>query len=160
MVSPPNAAPFAARSVTVGGAILLHGPIDQVFPLFSPLGEIHWVQGWSPEILAPRDTDWAEGMVFRTRMDGPEEIWVVAELDVQAHRVVYYRTEPGRLVARVEVRCRALDHGRTEASTTYSYVGLSAAGNAHIAEWTDAAYRAKMERWERNINEYLRRIHK
>jgi hypothetical protein len=152
--------PFQARTVRLTGTIVLHGPVDEVFHLFSPLGEKKWVEGWDPEILSPRGGDWAEGMVFRTVSQGQEEIWVVAELDRQGKRVVYYRTEPGRLVARVEVGCRALDPGRTEATTVYSYVGLSDAGNAQVAEWTDTAYRSKMERWEKIINDYLHAVRK
>lgn len=148
--------PFQARTVRLTGTIVLHAPINEVFHLFSPIGEKKWVEGWDPEILSPRDTDWAEGMVFRTVSEGREDIWVVAQLNLQAHRVVYYRTEPGRVVARVEVRCRALDPRRSEATTLYSYVGLSEAGNAHVAEWTDAVYASKMERWEKVINDYLR----
>lgn len=146
---------FHPRTAALTGTIALDGPVDDVFPLFSPLGERHWVEGWAPEILFPRDTDWAEGMVFRTWSDGREDVWVVAELDTSAHRVVYFRTEPGLLVARVEVRCRALEDRRTETTTHYSYVGLSDAGNAHIDGWTPAEYDAKMQRWKRNIDAYL-----
>ena len=150
---------FEARTASLTGTIVLHAAIDDVFPLFSPLGEKKWVEGWEPEILAPRGADWAEEMVFRTRSGGREDVWVIAELDRSGYRVVYYRTEPNLLVARVEVACRALDDERTEATITYSYVGLSNAGNEHIAEWTGAAYRSKMERWEKTINDYLRRLH-
>jgi hypothetical protein len=146
---------FEPRTATLTGTIALDGAVDDVFPLFSPLGERHWVEGWDPEILFPRDSDWAQGMVFRTITEGREDVWVVAGLDARAHRVVYYRTEPGLLVARVEVCCRALDERRTEATTTYSYVGLSNTGNAHIASWTTQAYAAKMHRWEQNINRWL-----
>ncbi len=154
----PARAPFEARTATLTGTIVLSAPVPEVFPLFSPLGEKGWVEGWNPEILFPRDAEWTEGMIFRTASGDGDEIWVVAELDLHAHLVVYYRTEPGRLVARVEVRCCALDGGRTEATTVYSYVGLSEMGNRVVAEWTNEAYRSKMERWEKNINDYLRRI--
>ena len=147
--------PFVAGTMTLTGAIILNADIDRVFRLFSPLGEKNWVTGWDPEILAPRGANWAPGMVFRTVSDGREEIWVIAELDTTAHRVVYFRIEPGRLVARVEVRCRQLVNHQTEAATLYSYVGLSALGNSEIAEWSDAAYRSKKEQWTRMINQYL-----
>lgn len=150
--------PFEPRAVTLTGTIVLDAPIDEVFPLFSPLGETKWVDGWEPELLAPRGADWVQGMVFRTVSDGRPQIWVVSELEMQAHRVVYYRTEPDLLVARVEVRCGRLDSQRTEAAIVYSYVGLSDAGNTHIDQWTDAAYRSKMTHWETVINGYLRRV--
>jgi hypothetical protein len=146
--------------VNLTGTLMLAGSVDDVFLLFSPVGEKNWVEGWDPEILSPRGVTWAEGMVFRTFLQDQEEIWVVAKLDMAAHHVVYYRTEPGRVVARVEVRCRAVPGGRTEVTTEYSYVGLSKAGNGAVAEWTDAVYKEKMDRWEKLINEYLQRPQK
>jgi hypothetical protein len=151
---------FVARTVKLTGSIILDAPIAQVFPLFSPMGEKHWVEGWNPEILFPLNADWVEGMVFRTFSDRQDEIWTISELDLASHRVVYYRVEPGRLVARVEVVCRALNDDHTEVTTLYSYVGLSEAGNAHVADWTDAAYRAKMNRWKESIAAYLRSLRK
>jgi hypothetical protein len=97
---------FVARAVTLTGTLTLDGPADAVFYLFSPLGEMKWVDGWTPELLWPTGVDWTEGMVFRTRTGQLEEIWVISELDLKARRVVYYRTEPGRLIARIEVSCR------------------------------------------------------
>jgi hypothetical protein len=91
-------------------------------------------------------------MVFRTTTDGHDAIWIVAELDRRAHRVVYYRTEPERLVARVEVACHDLGEQRTKAAVVYSYIGLSDAGNADIAAWSDSSYTAKMMQWEESIN--------
>jgi hypothetical protein len=145
------------KTATLTGTIALNGPIERVFPLFSPLGERAWVPGWDPEILSPRNAKWEQGMVFRTASENGDVVWIVAKLDRRAHRVVYYRTEPGRLVARVEVTCRETDEHRTEATVVYSYVGLSDAGNAEIAEWSDSSYAAKMADWERTINDLLQK---
>jgi len=153
-----SSASFDARAVRLSGTIVLGASVTHVFQLFSPLGEKQWVESWNPEILFPRDADWAEGMVFRISSRGQEEIWIVAELDMQTHRVVYYRVEPGSLVARVEVRCRALGPDQTETTTVYSYAGLSDAGNQHVATWTDTVYKAKMDHWEKAINGHLRGV--
>jgi hypothetical protein len=149
--------PFESRTAKLTGTIVLEDTVERVFPLFSPLGERLWVPRWNPEILAPRGAQWEQGMVFRTNGEVHDAIWVVSELDPDGHRVVYYRTEPQVLVARVEVRCRRADADRTEATVIYSYVGLSDAGNAHIAEWTEAAYASKMAQWQESINGCLER---
>jgi hypothetical protein len=146
---------FESKTAALAGTVLLDGPLTRVFALFSPLGERAWVPGWNPEILAPPGAEWEPGMIFRTELDGIHAVWVVAELDREAHRVVYYRTEPGRLVARVEVRCRPVEHDHTEATVAYSYVGLSEEGNAHVAEWNGAAFASKMARWQESINACL-----
>ncbi|WP_214470513.1 hypothetical protein [Mesorhizobium sp. dw_380] len=35
--------------------VLLAGPIDRVFPLFTPIGETLWVEGWQSEFLHPKN---------------------------------------------------------------------------------------------------------
>lgn len=139
------------------GRIRLDGPIDRVFELFSPVGEKLWVPGWDPELLHPKGVEWDVGLIFRTKEEQGEAIWIVTRLDRSAHDVEYHRVEPGRYLARVTVRCTALGANRTEASTEYEFVGLSERGNAEIAEMDDEAYAAKMERWRRWIDEYLHR---
>ncbi|MBI3447699.1 MAG: hypothetical protein HY049_02075 [Acidobacteria bacterium] len=147
---------FAAKSVTLAGEIALAGPLDAVFPLFSPEGERAWVPGWDPEILHPPGAVWERGMIFRTKLErGGEAVWVVLRLDRAAHDVEYHRVEPEHYVARVTVRCVAAGAGRTKASVTYEFIGLSDAGNAEIAGMTGAAYAAKMATWRGWIDAHL-----
>lgn len=153
----PALAGFTSRSVRLAGTIRLDGPIDRVFELFSPVGEKLWVPGWDPELLHPKGVDWAVGLVFRTREEQGEAIWIVTRLDRPAHDVEYHRVEAGRYLARVAVRCTALGARLTEASIEYEFVGLSERGNAEIGEMGDEAYAAKMGRWTHWINEHLHR---
>jgi len=44
---------FIAQQVTRSHTIHLPATPHEVFPLFSPLGEKHWAQGWEPEMLFP-----------------------------------------------------------------------------------------------------------
>jgi hypothetical protein len=148
--------PFRARTVTFRGRLVAAAAIDEVFPLFSPEGEKLWVPGWEPEFLHPPDPAWEEGQIFRTREETGEAVWVVTRLDRGEHRAEYHRVEPGRYVARVEVRCRPLDERRTEVSTAYTFVGLSESGNREIAAMTREAYDAKMSRWSDWIGRCLR----
>ena len=149
--------PFASRSATFRGGFSLAGPVTAVFELFSPLGERRWVPGWSPELLHPPGVFWERGLIFRTREERGEAIWVVTMLDHQAHAVEYHRVEPGRYVARVTVECSAETEGVTAVRTAYRFIGLSEAGNAEIALMTGDAYREKMERWRGWLGECLSR---
>lgn len=137
---------FVPRSKTLRGTLTVDAPVERAFPLFSPSGERLWVPGWDPEVLDPQGADWEEEMLFRTRDEHGEAVWVITRLDRAAHEVTYHRVEPGRYVARVEVRCLPGDSG-TKVETSYRFVGLSDAGNAEIDAMTDADYAAKMERW-------------
>lgn len=137
---------FVPRSKTLSGSLTVDAPVERAFPLFSPLGERLWVPGWDPEVLAPEGAEWEEEMLFRTRDEHGEAVWVITRLDRAAHEVTYHRVEPGRYVARVEVRCTPLGE-RTAVRTSYRFVGLSEAGNAEIDAMTDEEYAGKMERW-------------
>jgi len=146
---------FIARSVVFTGKIELVGPVELVFPLFSPLGEKHWVPDWEPELLHPHGVAWEEGQIFRTREETGDAVWIVTRLDRANHRVVYHRVESNRYVARVEVQCRPVMQDFTEATIIYAFVGLSESGNQEIAAMTEPFYAAKMERWTKWINDHL-----
>jgi len=148
---------FAPKSVRLVGKITLTGPVDEVFQLFSPLGEKLWVPDWKPELLHPPGVSWEAGLIFRTREETGDAIWAVTHLDRTAHTVQYYRLEPDRYVARIEVSCMAEAEQTTAASTVYEFIGLSESGNAEIAAMTQESYDQKMARWTRWINAYLAR---
>ncbi|HEX5041345.1 MAG TPA: hypothetical protein VFV75_00460 [Candidatus Polarisedimenticolaceae bacterium] len=140
---------------TFSGKLEVRASVGQAFPLFSPPGEVHWVPGWNPEFVDPPAPSWEEGQIFRTREERGEAVWVVARLDRATHEVTYYRVEPGRYVARIDVVCRASASDRTEVSTTYAFVGLSEFGNGEIAAMTQEAYDGKMARWTEWIERHL-----
>jgi hypothetical protein len=146
---------FASKSTRFAGTIKLAGPVDEVFPLFSPVGERLWVPDWEPELLHPPGVSWEVGLIFRTREETRDAIWVVTRLDHAAHRVEYYRVEPGRYVARIEVSCVGRAEHITEASTVYEFIGLSESGNAEIEAMTLGNFNQKMARWIDWINGYL-----
>jgi hypothetical protein len=146
---------FTARSIELGGGFTLPMPPEAAFGFFSPLGEIAWVPGWDPELIHPPGVAWERGLIFRTREERGDAIWVVTALDRDRHEVEYYRVEAGRYVARVNVRCSATADGRTDVRVTYTFVGLSEVGNQDIAAMSEAAYDDKMRRWQGWITTHL-----
>src|SRR5262249_687914 len=130
-------------------------PIDTVFELFSPLGEKRWVPEWDPELLYPPGVSWASGLIFRTKEQRGEVVWIVTLLERDKHDVEYFRTEAHRYAAKVRVQCRPRGPANTEVTVTYTYVGLSESGNREIAAMSDADYQAKMKRWRKWIADSL-----
>jgi hypothetical protein len=144
-----------ARSIELSGGFTLPAPPDATFPLFSPLGEKKWVPGWDPELIHPPGATWERGLVFRTREERGDAIWVVTGLDRDRHDVEYHRVEAGRYVARVHVRCSPAAGGQTDVRVTYTFVGLSDIGNQDIAAMSPQAYEEKMTRWRDWIAAHL-----
>jgi hypothetical protein len=144
---------FESHSASFTGDFTVNGTVDEVFPLFSPDGERSWVPEWDPELLHPRGAVWQEGLIFRTREECGDAIWIVRRLDQSHHIVAYDRVEPERYVARVKVQCSAAGQGRTDVTTTYEFIGLSDTGNHEIGAMTPDAYAAKMRRWQQWIDD-------
>lgn len=136
------------HSIRLTGTLTVDRPVDEAFPLFSPIGEKAWVPDWTPELIHPADRDWAEGQIFCTPLDSGRAVWVVNRLDAVSHRVSYHRVEPEHLVARIDVECRPAGTGRTDVTTSYEFISLSESGDATIAGMTQEAYEAKMKQWE------------
>jgi hypothetical protein len=143
------------KSRTFSGSVTLEVEPSEAFPLFSPVGERQWVPGWKPDLLYPIGVDWAEGQLFCTREEYGDAIWIVSRLDKANWNVFYYRVEPGRYVARIDIRVIPYDHGHSQVLIVYSFVGLSEAGNNEIEGMSQRAYDEKMKRWSAWLETYL-----
>lgn len=146
---------FSARSIELQGAFRLPVSQEAAFELFSPLGEKSWVPGWNPELIHPPGVDWERGLIFRTREERGEAIWMVTALDRGRHEVEYHRVEAGRTVARVSVRCSAEGGVETEVVVRYVFVGLSETGNQDIAQMSAGDFEQKMRRWQEWIHRHF-----
>lgn len=57
-------ATFIANHIERTHTIELPRPREEIFPLFSPLGEKQWVPAWDPTFHHPRSGDLVEGAVY------------------------------------------------------------------------------------------------
>ena len=136
-------------------SIILTGPIDRVFPLFTPLGEKLWIGGWDPELLHPVSGEIGDGMVFRTGQGGDTTLWACVNWEPGAHRVRYVRVTPGSRFGFVEVMCRATPDGRTEATVAYAFTALSEGGEAYLSDLTEDAFAQMIDGWQVLIERWL-----
>lgn len=150
---------FGAKRVVRTHSILLNAPVEKVFPLFTPLGEKAWVEGWNPQILHPASGEAAEGMVFVTRHIGePDTIWTISGYQPERFFVRYVRVSPESRLGVVEVSCAAADAGKTKAIVTYEFTALSEKGNEFIDGFTEEHYRQYISEWESAINKWCERM--
>jgi hypothetical protein len=150
---------FTAERVTISQAITLAADPSRVFPLFTPLGEKAWAEGWEPHPLFPADGTAQTGAVFTTSHPPQgESIWTMTAYDPANLHLAYLRVTPGVQVAFIQVQCEDLHDGTTRATVTYTLTSLSAAGNAKLAQ-VAAHHRHDIASWEQAINVYLARGH-
>jgi hypothetical protein len=148
---------FAAKHFSHTQILTLDGPIDQVFPLFGPLEERRWAQGWNPTVLYSDSVlGDSPGTVFISNLPGePETVWYVAQFDSTQHLVEYVRVTPGHKIALVRVRCDTLPDDHTSAAVTYAFTALRHAGNNELAH-LERDHPSSVQHWQDAINHYLR----
>jgi hypothetical protein len=135
--------------------IHLKGPVERVFPLFTPMGETLWVEGWNPEYLFPETGRTERGMVFRTGEGDELTLWTCADFWPEARHVRYVRVTPASRFGTVDVMCKPLDLSTTEATIRYVFTALNEKGDAVLRALTDDAFRAMIEGWREAIDAWL-----
>ncbi|HEY7349859.1 MAG TPA: SRPBCC family protein [Ktedonobacterales bacterium] len=146
---------FTAQRVTRTRVIHLSAAPRQVFPLFEPVGEKAWAEGWEPTMLFPADGTAEPGAVFTARHPEGESIWIMPLYDPASFHLAYFNVAHGSRVGNIEIQCREAPGGTTDASVSYTFTALNEPGNEFIANFTETHYEEMMAAWERAINYYL-----
>ena len=137
------------------GSFVLPFPRERAFELFTPEGERAWVAGWAPEALhAPEGRTDVEGAVFRTAATAEETLWIVLRVDREAFVGEYVRITPGDRLGTVRVALSESEAG-CRVDVRYRLTSLSPAGEAVLAETTEAAFAETMEQWRRETTAAL-----
>jgi len=146
--------------VSKSGTITLEAGLGEVFPLFGPVREMDWAEGWNPKILTGDPDHVAEHMVFETESGHPEDrnpaTWIVSKYDPDRAYIEYTVYTQKRLWW-IAVSCRAREGATTtEATIEYTYLGLDEDGNRHNRDALERMFRHDLKDWQAAINHYLR----
>lgn len=131
--------------------IVVEAPVHQAFRFFTPAGEELWVDGWTPAYVHPADGRTEAGMVFTTGQGDEHTIWTLVDFDPVAHRSRYLRCTPASRTGVVEVRCAALDTGRTRVSVSYTLTALNDAGVQALQAFEGPRFAAMIDGWAEAI---------
>ncbi len=145
---------FRAERIVRNGHFTVDAAPDNAFPLFTPLGELHWAAGWNPEILYPSDGHPVEGLLFRTNDHGGM-YWWLTRYEPEKHVIEYHAIIPDGFARNIRVECKAAGN-RTEVIVTDTYIGLSEHGNQFVRSMDEASYKRKMKGWAEPISQYLK----
>jgi hypothetical protein len=143
---------FTAVRINRSATILLHDNIARVFPLFGPVREADWAEGWAPEILYGY-ADAEEHMVFRTKGEGEYYQWIITQFDPQRFQIEYTVTAAER-VWFIRVECKPYQN-ETLATVSYTYIGLTEDGHTRNKKAMDRIFAHNLGDWEEAVNHYL-----
>ena len=125
--------PFVARHIQRTQTIQLNEQPSKVFPLFEPLPEREWAEGWEPIILYPSSGEAETGAVFISQHPGePDTIWAISAYDKAGFHITYLRVTPGLRIGFVDIQCEGHEDRTTSATISYTFTALSERGNAYI----------------------------
>ena len=139
-----------ATRMSRSGEIVIDGPLEKVFALFTPIGELEWIPTWKYTPLYPAGGQTELDMVFRT--DDGATTWTLARYE-PPHTSVYVLMNAD-IVARVHVECRAASAHQTAMKIAYTWTALSEKGSDLIAHQSGPEFEAKMARWKTWLDQY------
>ena len=112
------------KSVTHTKTFDMALPVAELFPLFSPEGERHWVPDWNYENVMGT-TELSEDYIFLTKTHDhgtTDAIWIVKKYMSESHFVQFYKIEPENKVGVVTVKCTELEPETTQVQVTCKYM--------------------------------------
>jgi hypothetical protein len=147
---------FVAQHITRSHTIHLPATLQQVFPLFEPLGEKQWSPGWDPEMLYPPDGAAQVGAVFMTNQaDESTRVWTIIAYEKEQAHVTYFNVLPSSHASWINVRCERAGAQTSNAHITYTLTALTQQGNTYLATFTQEYYQNWISSWQKAISHYL-----
>jgi hypothetical protein len=143
------------RRVSRSAEIVLSAPVEDVFPLFGPIREKEWADGWNPEIVYSNDPLAEQGMIFRTKGIEEDYIWVLTRYMPERH-FVEYTVHTSVRIWFIRVECKPAG-SRTSATITYTYTALAGHATELNRSAIERMFEFDLKDWEDAINIYLRK---
>jgi hypothetical protein len=147
---------FQSTRISRRATIVLNASIDVVFPLFGPILEKEWCDGWEPEILYSSTNLVDEQMIFRTKAKFDSEqfyTWILTQYNPANHLVEYTVSTENRIWF-IRVECKPLE-AQTQATVSYTFTSLNTNGEEYNRIALQKIYRRNLEDWSEAINYYL-----
>lgn len=129
--------------------------VEEAFPLFGPVREAEWAEGWTPEILFGY-SDVEEYMLFRTHggfSDEPFYTWAVTRYHPETHRIEYTVSSRDRIWF-VLVHCTRREDV-TDVNVRYTYTGFTEEASQRNSISMEKIFHNNLKDWEEAINHYL-----
>ena len=148
-----------ATVVSRTSTIKLNETVARVFPLFGPLREREWAEGWAPRTVLPDSEEVQEHMVFQTEshdLHNPSTFtWIVSRYDPTQAFIEYTIFTDARIWW-ITIRCQQDERSTTTSATvTYTYLGLTEQANRLNQAALESMFRHDLRDWEKAVNYYL-----
>jgi len=144
------------RRVTRTYTQTLSGAPAEIFPLYCPVKEALWCEGWDPVVVYSESGVVEKDCVFITAEGGAQAAWYVTAYDLANGLVEMIKHTPGKTLVKLTIVLTVVSEKTCQATITYSSTALSAAGEEALEAFTAENYATMMQAWEKAMNHYLK----
>jgi len=134
----------------------IEGTPEVIFPLYCPVKEAEWCEGWDPTVVYSESGVAEPDCVFVTRSDEVESAWFVTRHEPEVGEVEMVKHTPGIAFVKLRIALAPITDKTTRATISYSYTALSSEGGQALEAFTEESYGASMQAWEAAMNHYLK----
>jgi hypothetical protein len=130
-------------------------PASTVFPLLCPVRECDWIPDWRPHAVLS-NSGYAElDCTFVTGTGSERAVWTTTRYDAGKGIIEFVRFGPDPVISRIAIRVAPIDAAACSVELRYQHTALSDDGEAAIAAFGEAEFRAFSDRWQRRLQHYL-----
>jgi hypothetical protein len=148
---------FKAKRITRTYRQTINATPENVFPLLCPVREADWLDGWQHAMIYSESGLAEAGAVFSTPYAGEEDtVWIVSKHDPQNREVEFARFTHKSRTCVLKIAVRPKDEHNSHVDISYTYTGITPAGNDFIDNFTEAAFREAVTFWEKSMNYFLK----
>jgi len=129
---------------------------EKVFTLLCPVREAEWLDGWRYNMIYSESGLVEEGAVFRTPYEGEEDtVWIVTKHDSKTHVVEFARFTHSSRTCLLKIAVKTKDENSSSVDVSYTYTGITPAGNAFIDNFSEEVFLEAVTFWEKSMNYFL-----
>lgn len=147
---------FRSHRITREYRQTIRASAETVFPLLCPVKEAEWLDGWQYEMIYSESGLVEEGAVFSTSNEAEEDtIWVVVKHDSSTGEVVFVRFTNNSRTCLLKIAVTPKGEHSSFVDISYTYTGITPAGNRFIDEFTKDFFLEAVTFWEDSMNYFL-----
>jgi hypothetical protein len=132
----------------------LRGSPEKVFPLFCPVRETEWADGWLPDLVFTSSGVAEQDCVFLTTDKRGQVFWYITRHEPENFFVEMLKIAPSVTACRLSIQVGSEGSGCI-ADVTYAHTSLGPSGDELVTAFTAGHYEKFMQSWEHALNHFL-----
>jgi hypothetical protein len=147
---------FRSQRITREYRQTINATPDKMFPLLCPVREADWLDGWRYNMIYSESGLVEEGAVFSTSYEGEDDtVWIVTKHDSKIHEVEFARFTHNSRTCVLRIAVNSKDENSSYVDVSYTYTGITPAGNDFIDNFTEETFLEAVTFWEKSMNYFL-----